>query len=78
MTLLDIAGVDYEFKEVDILRGEHKELAYLAKNPVGTIPMIIDQDNQLMGSPSIFANYLTATKPKLQSYMPREHQAKIQ
>jgi len=31
-----------------------------------------------MGSPAIFAHYLTATKPKLHSYMPREHQAKIQ
>ena len=35
----------YEFKEIDIFRGEHKELAYLAKNPGGTIPMLLDQDN---------------------------------
>ena len=44
LTLLAIAGVDYEFKEVDIFKGKHKEVAYLAKNPCGTIPMVIDQD----------------------------------
>lgn len=42
LTLLDIAEVEYEFKEVDIFLGQHKELAYLAKNPCGSIPMIID------------------------------------
>ena len=30
-----------------------------------------------MGHTSIFVHYLTATKPRLQGYMPREHQAKI-
>ena len=42
IVLLDLSGIDYEFKEVDILKGEHKELAYLAKNPCGMIPMIVD------------------------------------
>jgi len=31
-----------------------------------------------MGSVNVFANYLTATKPKLQTYAPREHLAKIE
>lgn len=30
-----------------------------------------------MGSPNVFANYLATTKPKLQSYMPKAHAAKI-
>lgn len=62
LTLLDISGVEYEFTEVDIFLGQHQDVKYLAKNPVGSIPMIIDNDCQLMGSPTIFANYLTATK----------------
>ena len=31
-----------------------------------------------MGSPAIFTHYLTATKQKLSSFAPREHEAKIQ
>jgi len=49
----------------------------LEKNPLGSIPMIIDDDCHLVGNASIFANYLTLTKPRLQSYRPREHAAKI-
>ena len=78
LSLLDISGVDYDFEEVDIFMGKHQDVKYLAKNPCGTIPMVVDQECQLMGNPSIFVNYLTATKPKLQSYMPREHSARIE
>jgi len=77
LTLLDIGSIEYEFINVDIFKGEHKAVAYLAKNPCGMIPMILDQNNQLMGSPAIFCNYLTGTKEKLKSYGPREHEAKI-
>ena len=65
LTLLDISGTDYEFEEIDIFKGKHQEAMYLAKNPLGTIPMMIDEDCQLVGNISIFANYLTLTKPKL-------------
>ena len=77
LTLLDISGIDYEFEEVDIFEGKHQEASYLEKNPLGTIPLMIDDGCQLMGSTSIFANYLTLTKPKLQSYRPKEHANKI-
>jgi len=50
---------------------------YLAKNPCGSIPMIVDQECQLMGNVNTFVYYLTATKQKLHSYMPREHETKI-
>lgn len=70
--------MDYDFIEVDIFAGEHKDVQYLAKNPCASIPMVIDQDCQLMGSTSIFTNYLTQTKPRLSSYLPREHAAKIE
>ena len=29
LTLLDISGIDYEFEEVDIFKGEHREEEYL-------------------------------------------------
>ena len=35
LTLLLISGIEYEFEEVDIFLGKHKEASYLAKNPCG-------------------------------------------
>ena len=78
LTLLLISGIEFDFEEVDIFLGQHKEVSYLTKNPCGLIPTMIDQENLLMGSVNVFANYLTATKPKLQTYAPREHLAKIE
>lgn len=77
MTLIKISGIEHEFQEVDIFLGKHKDIDYLAKNPCGTIPMLTDQDSQILGNISTFVNYLS-TKPKLQSYMPRAHSAKIE
>ena len=73
MTLLDIEGGEYEFEEIDIFRGKHQESEYLEKNPLGTIPMIVDNDNVVLGSTSILINYLTLSKSKLHSYRPKEH-----
>ena len=78
LTLLDISGVNYEFEEVDIFQGKHQDAGYLEKNPTGSIPMIVDDGCQLIGNTSVFANYLTLTKPKLQSYRPKEHASKIE
>ena len=77
LTLLDISGITYEFEEVDIFKGEPHEPEYLEKNPLGSIPMLIDADCTLLGNISVFTNYLTLTKPKLASYRPKEHTNKI-
>jgi len=42
LTLLLISGIDFDFEEVDIFLGEHKEVSYLTKNPCGQIPTMID------------------------------------
>lgn len=77
LTMLDIADAQFEFKSIDIFLGEHKEVDYTRLNPQGSIPMIIDQDCQIMGSPLVFANYLTSKLNKLHAYMPKEHSAMI-
>ena len=46
-------------------------------NPSGTIPMIIDDNCMVKGSPEIFVNYLCATQKRLNSYLPQEHRSKI-
>ena len=42
LTLLEISALPYDFEEVDIFTGGHQDVKYLAKNPSGSIPMIVD------------------------------------
>lgn len=41
---LEECGLPYVAHKVDIARGEHKAPAFLAINPVGRIPVIVDPD----------------------------------
>ncbi|KAA1475510.1 glutathione S-transferase-like protein [Dentipellis sp. KUC8613] len=53
-------NVPYEFVSVDLLNGEHKGAAYLAKQPFGQVPYIDDEGFELFESRAI-ARYI-ATK----------------
>jgi glutathione S-transferase len=41
---LEEAGVDYQLEWVDIQKGEQKQDAFLAKNPMGKLPTLVDGD----------------------------------
>jgi len=41
---LEECGLPYNFHPIDLAKGEHKTAAYLALNPNGQIPVIIDHD----------------------------------
>lgn len=41
---LDECGVDYKLHRVDMKAGEHKTPDYLAMNPMGMTPVIVDED----------------------------------
>jgi len=42
--LLELLTLDYDYKHVDLLTGEHKKPAYLAINAFGQVPAIVDGD----------------------------------
>lgn len=42
--MLEEVGVDYRTHLIDLIKGEHKSPDYLAINPVGKVPAIIDRD----------------------------------
>lgn len=42
--ILELLDVDYEWQEVDVMKGEHKSPEYLALNPFGQIPLLVDGD----------------------------------
>ena len=42
--MLEECGLDYEIKLLDMAGGAHKSDEYLAMNPVGKMPVIVDRD----------------------------------
>lgn len=73
VTLLSLGDISYELKTVDMLQGKHKELEYLNVNPVGSVPLIVDQDAKVLGNTPVLVNYLCNTKSKLRQFLPKEH-----
>jgi glutathione S-transferase len=51
--LLHLLGLPYESVRVDLRRGEHREPAFLALNPLGQIPVLVDGDAVLTDSQAI-------------------------
>lgn len=71
---LEELGIPYEFVKLDMQAGEHRQPAYLAINPMGKVPAIVDGDLQLWESGAILL-YLDEKYGKFQ-HSPEE-KAKI-
>ncbi len=52
-SLLEEEGIDYEFRMVDLVKGEHVSPSYLAINPNHQVPTLIDGDIKLHESNAI-------------------------
>ncbi|WP_017662743.1 glutathione S-transferase family protein [Baaleninema simplex] len=50
---LELLNLDYEYKRVDLMKGEHKQPSYLAINPFGQVPALIDSDRLLQDAQGI-------------------------
>ena len=42
--LLALLEIEYQFVQIDLLKGEHKSPEYLMLNPFGQVPLLIDQE----------------------------------
>ncbi|PSN06429.1 glutathione S-transferase [filamentous cyanobacterium CCT1] len=51
--LLELLGLDYEWVKVDLMKAEHKSPDYLALNPFGQVPLLIDGDVTLADAQAI-------------------------
>ena len=60
---LDEKGLPYEYVTVDLFKGEHKQPAYLAINPRGQVPCIVDGDITVYESVAI-VQYLAQRYPE--------------
>jgi glutathione S-transferase len=50
---LELLNLDYEWIKVDLMAGEHKSSAYLALNPFGQVPLLVDGDTKLADAQAI-------------------------
>ncbi|KAH8400714.1 hypothetical protein KR009_000531, partial [Drosophila setifemur] len=69
---LDALGLQYEYKLVNLLAGEHKTKEYTLKNPQHTVPMLEDDGKCIWESHAICA-YLVRRYAKDDALYPRDH-----
>ena len=50
---LELLQLDYEFIQVDLMKGEHKEPAFLAINPFGQVPALVDGGETILDAQGI-------------------------
>ncbi|NJK56059.1 MAG: glutathione S-transferase family protein [Pleurocapsa sp. SU_5_0] len=51
--MLSLLEIDYEWIEVDLLKGEHQTAEFLELNPFGQVPVLVDNDITLADSQAI-------------------------
>ena len=69
-----VLGIELEEKLLDFSKGEHKNPEYLALNPNGAVPTLVDGDFVLTESRSIM-QYLASKKPE-SGLLPRDEAAR--
>jgi glutathione S-transferase len=51
--MLSLLNLDYEWVRVDLMKGEHKSPEYLAMNPFGQVPLLVDGEIKLADAQAI-------------------------
>ena len=54
---LSLLGLDFELVDVDLVNGEHKQPAFLARNPFGQVP-VLDDNGQMINDSNGILVYL--------------------
>ncbi|MCH4152293.1 MAG: glutathione S-transferase [Sphingobium sp.] len=56
--LLDLLGLKHELVEVDLMAGAHKTPEFLALNPFGQVPVLVDDDGTAIGDSNAILVYI--------------------
>jgi len=68
--------VDFEYVQVDLTKGEHRRPEFLALNPAGKVPVLVDDDFVLNESVAIVL-YLAEKYPE-KGFLPKDLRARAQ
>jgi glutathione S-transferase len=68
---LSLLGLPFESIDVDLPRGQHKQPAFLAKNPLGQVPVLEDEGLTLADSNAILV-YLASRYGAQRGWLPDE------
>ena len=61
---LQIAGLEYQYKEVDMLKKEHQQDEFLSRFPSGTIPVLVEGNNIIYGTSQIQMTHICSRYEK--------------
>ena len=56
--VLEEGALDYEFRRIDILKGEHRAAEFLAINPAGLVPVLITPEGDALSEVAALMIYL--------------------
>mmetsp|Transcript_26854 Transcript_26854/g.38544 ORF Transcript_26854/g.38544 Transcript_26854/m.38544 type:complete len:150 (+) Transcript_26854:1872-2321(+) len=62
LLLIKEAKIDCEVITVDLMKGEHKKPEYLAVNPLGLVPSIVDDDGFVLCESGAVLTYLAESR----------------
>jgi len=68
--------LDFEYVQVDLTKGEHRRPEFLAVNPVGKVPVLVDDDLVLSESVAIVL-YLAEKYPQ-KGFLPADLRARAE
>jgi len=71
--VLEEGKIEYEFRKIDILKGEHRSPEYLAINPAGLIPVLITPDGDVLYEVAALMLYLTGRHQLTELAPPSTH-----
>ena len=69
--LLSVLKVNAQLIDVDLLAGEHKQAAFLTKNPLGQVPVIEDEGHYISDSNAILV-YLASKYDPSRQWLPED------
>lgn len=56
--VLEEGGIEYEFRKIDILKGEHRTDEFLAINPAGFVPVLVTPEGDVLYEAAAMMLYL--------------------
>ena len=69
--MLSLLGLPYELIDVNLLRGEHQRAEFLALNPLGQVPVLVDAGQVLSDSNGILV-YLVQRYAPDSAWLPQD------